>query len=80
MCAHMGAWQQDLRLPAANARDISCAGFELYALGQGRQSLSLTWKHAHPVFWWRYSHAARLLLLGTGDFGLWLQVRSFATC
>ena len=24
--------------------------------------------------WWRYSHDSRLVLLGTGELGLWLQV------
>jgi hypothetical protein len=28
----------------------------------------------HPVKWWRYSHDSRLVLLGTGELGLWLQV------
>lgn len=28
----------------------------------------------HPVKWWRYSHESRLVLLGTGELGLWLQV------
>ncbi len=28
----------------------------------------------HPIKWWRYSHESRLVLLGTGELGLWLQV------
>lgn len=30
----------------------------------------------HPIKWWRYSHDSRLALLGTGELGLWLQVRA----
>ena len=39
-----------------------------------QQGLRLAAKHAHPVAWWTYSHPARMLLLGTGDLGNWLQV------
>ena len=34
----------------------------------------------HPVKWWRYSHESRLVLLGTGELGLWLQVGRLCTC
>lgn len=56
-----------------------CAGWEMYRWDAARQSLRLSAQNGHPVFWWRYSHAARLLLLGTGDIGLWLQVSGAAS-
>ncbi|KAK9802594.1 hypothetical protein WJX73_009763 [Symbiochloris irregularis] len=56
---------------------VTRAGWEMYRWDQARQSLRLSAQNGHPVFWWRYSHAARLLLLGTGDIGLWLQAYQF---
>ena len=46
----------------------------MYKVQGDQQGLRLVAKHAHPVAWWRYSHPARMLLLGTGDLGSWLQV------
>lgn len=39
------------------------------------QGLRYENKLQHPVRWWRYSHDSRLALQGTGELGLWLQVR-----
>lgn len=38
------------------------------------QALHFTTQLQHPIKWWRYSHESRLVLLGTGELGLWLQV------
>lgn len=38
------------------------------------QALHFRSQLQHPVKWWRYSHDSRLVLLGTGELGLWLQV------
>ena len=38
------------------------------------QALHFTSQLQHPIKWWRYSHESRLVLLGTGELGLWLQV------
>ena len=48
----------------------------MYKVQKDEQGLRLVDRHAHPVAWWRYSHPARMLLLGTGDLGIWLQVPS----
>ena len=50
----------------------------MYKVQGDQQGLRLVAKHAHPVAWWRYSHPARMLLLGTGGLGSWLQVRVHA--
>ena len=55
---------------------MSGTGVELYKVQADKQGLRLAGKHPHPVAWWRYSHPARMLLLGTGDLGLWLQVHT----
>ena len=38
------------------------------------QALHFTSQLQHPIKWWRYAHESRLVLLGTGELGLWLQV------
>ena len=54
--------------------NVCCSGLETYQLLENRQGMKLTNQFLHPVKWWRYSHEARVLMLGTGDIGLWLQV------
>lgn len=44
-----------------------------------QQKLTLAYQQGHPILWCKYCHSARLLLLGTGDIGLWLQVDSITS-
>jgi hypothetical protein len=53
---------------------VTDGGLELYSVRGARQGLRFLGRSAHPVRWWRYWHEARIVLLGTGDMGNWLQV------
>ena len=49
---------------------------ETYTLQSNKQGLEFKQQFAHAVSWWKYSHSARLLLLGTFDKSTWIQVNS----
>lgn len=50
------------------------SGVELYALQTNKQGLQLHQQFQHIVTWWKFSHHAKLLLLGTLDKNMWVQV------
>ena len=53
---------------------VTPSGLELYEVGERATSLRYGGKLSQPVKWWRYAHDTRLVILGTGELGLWLQV------
>ena len=50
------------------------AGMETYTLQSNKQGLEMRQHFSHTVTWWKYSPEARLLLLGTLDKNMWIQV------
>lgn len=60
---------------ASQTGKISSAGVETYKLQNNKQGLARVQQMAYTVTWWKYSHQSRVLLLGTGEAGLWLQVK-----
>ena len=53
---------------------IKYAGMETYSLQSNKQGLEMRQHFSHTVTWWKYSHEAQLLLLGTQDKSMWIQV------
>jgi len=57
---------------------VTSQGMETYNLQSNKQGLEFKQQYAHSVAWWKYSHSARVLLLGTFDKSTWIQAYQFA--
>ena len=65
--------------PPIPTRIFFRTGMETYSLQNNKQSLEMRQHFSHTVTWWKYSHEVRLLLLGTLDKSMWIQV-SLTSC